>query len=615
MSMRAFGVASAAIVLHLIAPLPAALADCEEDMRRLELSSDNVVRLRSYNCRAGGGNGEFHLKVEFHRLSDVAAGLVIDRRPSPLLTKALGPVQVVENPVYRAYADLLDRFGMTVELAGQDYGSQVSIRIDGAGKGGSTQTQTDPLGGRIRVLTGYSTANEHEYPAIDEGAAIRKRTIPKNLKFTYAVACHPDNVSGSRLADLCPSGTTAHLLTDFWRPMTPNDVAAFPARMAARNRSFSDRATHLPTGIPRELAFLNYLAGQHWPEDLVILTGRFGPQGCDGGSWSFSMRPIILDATIIENVSARTVRLDGVIGALTTESGLRASSAASSPAMIKMPQVLEPGAKLLIPTRITLVPPTAPTAQQRRVSQEIYRRIGSNGFRGNSAAHGFPSYRNYIYGPDMSVSGVVVDDRRIDFNRRAANFIDMAVSAEQGSCPFLLTRTASDQTWIEHGKVLHKAPSQAQEYEESRTFPGFRKHVRLEEREAEIAHIDRVALDVALHDGRTFTLAPDHTALAARDGNYLRLYWGDAIDVAFMLPTGTAEGDVVESTIRITGYYERYAALEVGNEKPSTIAPRRTTASIPGSIAREPPLTCPAVPRAPRRLLLGFDRLPMLARD
>jgi hypothetical protein len=67
-------------------------------------------------------------------------------------------------------------------------------------------------------------------------------------------------------------------------------------------------------------------------------------------------------------------------------------------------------------------------------------------------------------------------------------------------------------------------------------------------------------------------LAPNDTSLDARDGDYMKLYWGDVAEFVFKLPDGVAEGEVVKSRLTLTGYYERYGAIMATmsqvNEKP-----------------------------------------------
>ena len=136
------------------------------------------------------------------------------------------------------------------------------------------------------------------------------------------------------------------------------------------------------------------------------------------------------------------------------------------------------------------------------------------------------------------------------------------MSMEGGSCPYLFSWDAANQKWVEHGKVLDRAPSQAREYSELKSFPGFKSRFRIEEREPEIAFIKDVELVVTLNNGVAVTLKPKKLVTAAeREGDYLSLYWGEAADFEFQLPRNIAEDQIVTSRFAVTGYYRRYSAL------------------------------------------------------
>jgi hypothetical protein len=560
--MRIFNILFSALASFMFMGASAAHATCAEDTRRVELDRNNVVRLRSYDCRAD----EVRLKVEFHRLSDVAAGLVVARRPSPLLVKTLGSLRIIENSIFKSYMDLLNRFGVTVNLTREEYGTHAELRLDAAGGGGSSEPVRDQVAqNRVRVLTSWASQSS-EYPAVDEHNAIRNRTIPPTVNFHYAVECRlpGDGNIDQRLVGLCRGSGAAYVITHFWRPLRAEDVAAFPRRVMAYNHSVGVQHA-LPPKIPRTLQFMHYVAGSNWPDDFVIVGATYGqdPTGDCGdvsNSWYFATRDIILDVAVIENAANRPIAISSIVGRLSVDERLRGAASSGTESLIGLSESLEPGGRLLIPTRINFVAPSGANAQARSASQDIHRRIGANGLRGNTTAHGFPIFRHYVYGPELALSALVANGQRIELSRRAANFVDMAMSTESGTCPFLLSRGTEDTDWTEHGKVLHKAPDRAREYTETITVRGFRPYFRLEEREAEVTHIEHAELRVLLTDGATLTLHPDHAMLAQRDGHYLKLYWGDSVEIEFRVPDGIAETDIVESTFNVTGYYERYGA-------------------------------------------------------
>jgi hypothetical protein len=136
-----------------------------------------------------------------------------------------------------------------------------------------------------------------------------------------------------------------------------------------------------------------------------------------------------------------------------------------------------------------------------------------------------------------------------------------------GSCPYLMSRAPEAEEWIEHGKVLHVANGKERETTQTLTFAGFPGEMRIEEREAEVAHLDKAALDVVLDDGRIVALAPADVRLAAADGERVVLAWGDGIDLGFALPDGIARVRVVQSRLTLTGWYERYTDLLAASDR------------------------------------------------
>jgi hypothetical protein len=98
--------------------------------------------------------------------------------------------------------------------------------------------------------------------------------------------------------------------------------------------------------------------------------------------------------------------------------------------------------------------------------------------------------RSYIFGPDISVTGIVLNGSRVQIARRSANFIDITLSVEGSSCPYLLSWDTEIGEWIDHGKVLHKGQGKSKEYTETTKLPGLWTSFRIEEREPEIAYID-----------------------------------------------------------------------------------------------------------------------------
>jgi hypothetical protein len=228
------------------------------------------------------------------------------------------------------------------------------------------------------------------------------------------------------------------------------------------------------------------------------------------------------------------------------------------PQPISLGVTIPPGRALAIPTRIVLksVDPRNAAAEGQA---ETYRRLRSKGIVTRANVFAAPEWNNYVFGPELKVAGLVVDGNAIKFGEKSQNFMDIAFSGGAGSCPYLLSWDNERQEWTEHGKVLHEANDAGREQTQTIVLPGFAWRFRLEEREPEVATIDDAEIALRLEDGRSITLKPD-AADSAEAGGQL-LFWGDAQELEFSLPSGVAPADVVESKLSLTGYYERYSHL------------------------------------------------------
>src|SRR5262249_33381251 len=156
-------------------------------------------------------------------------------------------------------------------------------------------------------------------------------------------------------------------------------------------------------------------------------------------------REFMLDVAIIENLSRAPIDISDILGGRTVNPGLRLAT--SSPALANARQSLgigvgrlAPGEKALVPLRIFLAPngPSVKQFRYRQTASQIYSRLGASGYGGNIGGFGAPSFRNYAWGPEIVIGGLVINGTRLDLANRSANYLEMTMSAEAGSCPYLL---------------------------------------------------------------------------------------------------------------------------------------------------------------------------------
>src|SRR5262245_28217952 len=103
--------------LSMLAGSTQANAQCKEDPRLIHSGDDpdtGTVRLKSFLCRVEDGQQGRQIRVEFHRLSEVAASMLVSDRASSQVGDVLGSPAIGDNDVKKTYADLLRQFGMAL---------------------------------------------------------------------------------------------------------------------------------------------------------------------------------------------------------------------------------------------------------------------------------------------------------------------------------------------------------------------------------------------------------------------------------------------------------------------------------------------------------------------
>jgi hypothetical protein len=564
------------------------LAQCVDQPRNVTLDKDYVVPLKSYLCSAGSGADAAKFRVEYYRLSDVAVSLLLANATSAKLKKTLGSARLVANDVSRTYADLLKQFGTTKETADTvtafELAPPVAASADDSNDGGSDKVDAK----KLKTLFGFGSPLHTNYPANDEIASLRKKIIPANLSYYYSIleSLPTDDPSCEKSNIVCAKFGRDILTMKFWRYLTLADIDSFAANAKVYNSRLlqvrKDKATakydYITTSIfdASELKLAKFLANGSLPEDFLPMIGEYLEASCGDSDdlpgiagWSFGIIPRIatVEAVRFENVSQKPISLGGIFGDKKTGASLQAApfrpATAAGAAMIdNSAATIAPGQSVLELTNITFSEDPDAVAEFRKYRQSmdaIHTRVGANGFSGNVSANQGPEPKNYIYGPAMAVTGAMVNSVRVDFTEMPApNFVNMTIGYEAGSCPYLYSWNASDQEWIDHGKILHKGQGIANSYTETRTFPGLRTHFRIEEHEPEVAHLQRPTLFVEFRDGSSQSFSPLGPADSAAG---MMLMWGEAVDFSFAVPDTVKADDVVETRLEIAGYYDRYSQL------------------------------------------------------
>ncbi|MCP4383685.1 MAG: hypothetical protein GY798_20100 [Hyphomicrobiales bacterium] len=498
-----------------------ASADCVEDYRPVAIG-DSEVNVRSYICRSR----DVHIKVEFHRLSMAAVSLVLSGESPDAIASVIGAPRIQSNDVAETALKLLDSYAATHETAAwAKLSFDVAVPRGGAASLLGADQNTD-----IKLLETDSRASwgEFYYPAVDEIKELMKGKKPDNLKKKYYY---------------------------YWRFLEKEDLARYQSNLSEYNALFANemKVFKFSETRPKSIKLMIEISEGGLPEDFSVIYGwydenyRLGDEdGCYMGGWMFYYLPRIpiVDFIVVRNLSERELAISGLLGAQ-TDGGLRSPRpSGEGPVRVvgDFEAKVQPGDSAAVATKITFAP-----------SDELRDYTSSN----------------YLYGPAYDITGVVANGQRIDFSQRSANFTQLSLLDEEGSCPFLLSER-SDGQWIDHGKILHTARGSKNEYQEWLQFDGLRTKFRLEEREPEAAYIDEASLRLVLNDGTELTLQPDRDELVSVDGNRLTLLWGEGVEFSYALPGGIRPESVEKSELSVTGHYVRYPPVMISSKLTET---------------------------------------------
>ena len=579
----------------------AASAQCVASFREIKFA-DGSARVKNYVCKSEG-SAKPDIRVEFDRLSEAAAGNLIQGEPYPELDKAFGKVRVIDNAVAAEAKKLFDEFGVK-SLEETCYAFQVASATGGKGYASNADNNCG------KRAMWYITFPDRE------NLTTLNFPLPADIEYYQANSDWPHGYSFFyKGGEYCEGETSLIYCTLIWRPANAADIANYDANQAAYDKALglddytpeqaaqdvesgesadlSDEtdatSTELWGNAPkRYFSLVNYLTRDGFPADFLFVTGEAAE--CGGGiDFSIHIRQMVLDVAFIQNISNKPVSIDGLLGSEASATNLRATAAggASGPLALAAGQI-KPGETVAVPLAISFVMAGSLNNQFENpaAAAKTYQRIQSSPagsmielkddntdppivvkkIRESFAPPTAPKPATYLYGPEIALKGLVVAGKPIVFDQASRNFMQLTAGEGYGSCPYLYSWDQSDKAWVRHGKVIDAANNKTKEMTETKTFEGFRAKFRLAEEELEVSYIDHVKLEVELKDGGGMTLKPDLAAMNAKDGSYATIKAGDRVEFSFALPPTVKAADVKQSTLAITGYYRRYSDLMMARQ-------------------------------------------------
>jgi hypothetical protein len=549
----------------MILPLDyASAADCAKDHREVRLNAD-VLRLREYTCRTANEV----VRVQFHRLSNMAASLLLNRTNIQWIRVLFGTHKMVENAVGGEFKLLLSRYGFT--SLSDNYGGEsvlvfgVDTPLGGTGTNGTRQIEGDNF--RMQNLP-YSGGS----PVPNDTAHIRfQLSWPAGYQFFYTAQTE-----------------NAILNTILWRYASRGDLSSYSARLAQYHK-LTGEDTARSRQKPKYNELIEYVTRSGMPTNFIVLTTNLNECGLsEWADFELTGRAFLLDVMSIENDSSHTITIDDLLGKEILAPSLRAIISAEPPASesdrIAANLVLAPGERVIIPIRIfvrsTFTDVFSSSPNFLKAAQNTYRTIRSappqsvfswswttddnrsidiRKVRESFGPPALPSAVNFSYGPELKVSGLQLNGTRMTLEGRSANFLNMTAEQRAGSCPILYTYNASSDTWDRVGKILHDARGSIKESTHIITFGGVHSKFKLAEEELEISFIRDVKLRLELIDGSQVEILPTTDRVQSWRNKPLRM--GDELELSFLVPEGIQREQVVRSMLYVTGYYKRYLDL------------------------------------------------------
>lgn len=523
---RRFAIAGTVLCLLGAVPFaPAAAGQCLVDFRQVAIAGGKSVNLRDCYCRSGRSSGGPSVRVQFHRLTDVAAAALLDRALPDRLERVLGRPRTIDASVLREFKILTHKFGSIDKYA---FCEEIVVASVRGGRGASINNRSGGLGCTgirhvRRSLGGWGKDYSKIMPQLRDLLAFRRgRGQPVGYR---------------RISD-----------TRYWRYVTWQDLSSFDNNMSRYNRLVGGTGKP-PDLLPDHIRMPRFVTRDSLPKDFIAVYGSYSECGeIRGWSLNYYGRSLLVDVAIVSNTSDRAITIGSVAGS-------RATSRRLQP-VAESRRLRTAGARNLG------IGSMRPASGERVVLFLRQAFVASDQERGSAKnARRKPRHSTYVHGPEIRLAPLTIDDESCNVKWRSANFLKLSATAESGCCPYLYAWQIDHRRWVRQPNIIHRAQGPQGERTETREFEGYVPRFRITEEEPELTWVDQVEFSVECRNGETLQLRPAQAALALRDRHYAKLYFGDALRIDFALPAGRRTDEVVRSRLAVTGYYRRYRNL------------------------------------------------------
>jgi hypothetical protein len=576
----------------------AAAADCLPSTREVKFP-DGSARLKTYVCRTADA-AKPQVQIEFDRLSEAAAGSLVEGTPYPDLQRSLGSWRVLPNAVFAETKRLFDTYGTKAEVH-----SCYNFVAGAVGAKAYSPPSDKQVCDQQRTLWYFSFPDQ-------AGITTKPIALPDDEKAVKTSTRWPDGWNFAYSGSNCDAKSPIEC-TILWRAARKSDLADYLANQAKLETQVDLPPDTQPADAPppdpaaeaeqkkqaqeqadskqseaRFFDLLQHLTADQWRDDFLTITGEYAE--CGGGmTFSLHIRQLVLDTAFVRNVSSEPVSLDGLVGLADPARALRKVEApkpgTAGDVVPLAATVLKPGETIAIPLRMSFVPASSLgdlfTAKVRAAGERMYKGImaakpgtmfkekeseGHDPIRKVRESFGpptAPSPAVYAYGPAFDLKGLTLGGKRIDFDAASRNVLTIAAGEGYGSCPYLYAFDPASRAWVWHGKIIHDANAAAKEMTQRVDFGGLSTRFRISEEELEASYIRRVRLEIERADGTVLWLMPRNRLRPEGKGAYTLIKAGRSRDYVFAPPPGLDAQRVIRSTLIVTGYYRPYAGMQI----------------------------------------------------
>jgi hypothetical protein len=540
---------------------------------------DGSARMKAYSCSLTDSS-EPVLQVEFDRLSEAAAGSLVEGSHGRDFQKLYGKLTVLQNAVFSEAKYLFDKFG--ARGVSEDC---FHLTLSSAEARGSYSTEQGVPNHscsdkRTTTLWYFTEPDWHHsglpFPA-DWGPKVTNQSWPPGWKFFYN-DCDMD------------SGTDPEHkpCVYLWRSVSIDELDTEVQHLKQYlNKPVGERPISASVPDRKYFDLIKYVAKGSLPEDFMILLLRLRCD-CDEQT-GLQIRNFRLHTAFIRNISNKTITIDGLIAGSDERESLRVYVDGQKPKLANdtlIDQiVLSPGETFAIPLRMNFVPSEiwntlgdtlsagkAFELIQHNPSEMIKELDCADGRlksvrRDSFGAPTVPAKRIYSYGPAITLQGVSISRTQVKFDKPLSNFVLVEVGEPTGSCPYVYAYDEHRGEWVRHGKIIDNASAREKETTQRIEQDGLARKFKISEEEMEVTFLRRVRLELALADGRFVTLMPKHRLRPEARNHYDKIEPGAEREYDFDLPDSLLGASVRKSTLVVTGYYLRRSGVAFGTEE------------------------------------------------